>query len=253
MKVRSSLIFFMCLAVTWSCKQKGDDAGGEDSFIKSAVTSNPSLIAPVSQPLTEAEDRLISNSQNAGDFMLDMSSPFEPKDLPLHQAMSEATPAPLQGIWYMNGNPLADRTVSFANMKFINKDGKKFAYFPVFGANNYTFLGDESGEKLYTMAKDFDLIYEVTFNNDFTFGEIVPTMKIGIIRIRIPKKIVEFTMTQKSDGYFIRDSKFLGKPLPSYNFVRIFDKNKNPIPGAPEDSWNKYLASSKTIVVPKLK
>jgi len=251
LRVFGSLVLGLGLMV--ACKQKDDDGFGEDSFIKSAVDSNPSLVAPVFQPLSENEDRLISNSVNPSDFFLDMSTPFEPMDLPQHQAMNHASPGPLQGLWYMNGNPLADRTVSFANMKFTVKDGKQFAAFPVFGANNYTFTGDEAGEKLYTMARDFNLIYEVSFNNDFTYGEIVPTMKIGVIRIRIPKKIVEFTMTQKQDGYFVRESKFLGKALPAYNFVRIFDKDKNPITSAQEDSWNKYLASAKTIAVPKLK
>ena len=55
----------------------------------------------------------------------------------------------------------------------------------------------------------------MSFNNDFTLGEIVPTLKIGMIRVRISKQIIDFTMSLKEDGHFIRESKFLGKPLAS--------------------------------------
>ncbi len=247
--VLSSLVLGLSFT---ACKQQ-NAGGSEDSFIKSAVAENPNLVAPVSEPLTQGEDQVISASKDPKDYTINVQAGFEPKDVAQYQIQSESTPENLKGLWWMNGNPLADKTVSFAGMKFEAKNGKQFAYFPVFGANNYTFDANESGLKLYNLAAKLDTIYEVTFNNDFTYGEIVPTLKIGLIRVRIPKSIVEFTMTLKEDGHFVRQSKFLGKVLDDYQFVRIVDKNKNPVTGTSDGRWNQYLATTPKIMVPTKK
>lgn len=156
------------------------------------------------------------------------------------------TPRELQGIWWMDGTPLADETVSFANVDFTLEK----PILNVFGPNNFTYhggeIGDEypkgdslykKGSQLHSITKALTLVYELewvgTGGSKYEKARIVPAVraKLGVLEkwLRISPKIIEFTMTRQSEHVYSRDSSFFGKTTEGYSFRRILiPSDKDP-------------------------
>lgn len=172
------------------------------------------------------------------------------------------TPRALQGIWWMDGNPLSDETVSFANVDF----SQRYPLLPVYMPNNFTFHGGESGDyqskeadhndkagaKAFGLAKNFSLIYEFHFENDgkdYSRAYIIPTVKLKVgpfsPQLRLSKQILEFQFIQTDEHTYERSHTVArGRPIDaSYTFRRIL------IPSASDPKvlektiwWDLYVA-----------
>jgi hypothetical protein len=148
------------------------------------------------------------------------------------------TPAPLQGLWWMDGNPQADEVMSFANATFkaIEIGGKVVGHeatLVVYDEGIWAWHDSEEGERQARKAYKWRLVYNLVFNADFTQGKIEPILdppegfRFGI---RIPRNpLANFTMDQVNEDEYVRDTKLLGKSN-HYRFRRIVDGQGNRLP-----------------------
>jgi len=157
--------------------------------------------------------------------------------LPIGSAAT-GTPENLQGLFWMDGNPLADKIVSLAQVEFTdvtNEAGELVGHtmkFPVYDQGVWTWDDTEKGHFLYSLVHKFQLTYEGHFNADYTYGQISP-----IIRplphhspVEIPSSLlVDFMMTKIAPDEFSRDSILLGKKY-NYRFRRIVDGSGHRLP-----------------------
>ena len=162
------------------------------------------------------------------DYLL---SPVPADTIERFQPIATATsplPETVHGLWWMNGNPLADRTVTFANAIYDQKNRK--ALVPVYGAGNYSWLGDTSGANLYNFSRTINLVYDVQFSEDSKVATIVPTVRFLGRQIAIPHFLAKFTMHYVGDGRWNRETWFLGHRAPDYTLQRIVkaDGNRDP-------------------------
>jgi hypothetical protein len=150
---------------------------------------------------------------------------------------ANGTPKNLQGLWWMNGNPLADEVISFASTQWeeIVEDGEVVGYrgtLPVYDEGIWSWHDSKAGRILYSLVLGHRLTYVAEFNKDFTYGVIEPRIKpLGVLpAVTIPASmLVEFTMTQVNENEFSRDSILLGQPS-QYRFRRIVDAEGNRLP-----------------------
>ncbi len=142
------------------------------------------------------------------------------------------TPENLQGLWWMNGNPLADEVVSFAGVKWeeVLEDGEVVGYtgaLPVYDEGVWSWHGSLAGLSLYNLVLSTKLVYVAEFNKDFSYGVVTPTfqpLKNGPTIKLDPSKFVTFTMKQVDENEYARDSIILTLPS-TYRFRRIVDGN----------------------------
>jgi hypothetical protein len=166
-------------------------------------------------------------------------NPYEMKSVPHEDAYLEMTvgndstntPEALQGIWWMNGNPLADELVSFASVKWeaIEENGEIVGYrgsLPVYDAKVWSWHDSHAGKKLYDLVRSTKLVYVAEFNKDFSYGVVTPTFQFGPLPpFGIPPtKFLTFAMRKVSDDEYSRDSLIAGLPS-QYRFRRLVDGN----------------------------
>jgi hypothetical protein len=218
-----------------SCKNNDTGANSELSAEAAAVASGQEvLLSSNSNPEPQLSPKQTADDLNEKIHFLSGES-FPRADIGKYQIAGSnltGTPRDLQGIWWMDGNPLPDETVSFATVDFTESR----PLYPVFGINTFSWHTGESsddqetksGNFAYSLAKAFSLAYEWNFNgtpNKYDQAKIVPTfkMKIGPLekRLRLSPKIMEFTMTRKGPHLYSRDSFSGSRELPSYQLRRI--------------------------------
>ncbi|HET9239129.1 MAG TPA: hypothetical protein VFO10_17855 [Oligoflexus sp.] len=148
------------------------------------------------------------------------------------------TPAPLQGLWWMDGNPQADEVMSFANAAFkdIEFDGQVVGHeatLVVYDEGIWAWHDSDEGERQARKAYKWRLVYHLVFNADYTHGKIEPILdppegfRFGI---RIPRNpLANFTMDQVNQDEYVRDTRLLGKSN-QYRFRRIVDGQGNRLP-----------------------
>jgi hypothetical protein len=178
----------------------------------------------------------VSSSAFAGIF--NPTKPYELKSVPHSEAYLEMTlgsdatntPKALQGIWWMNGNPLADELVSFASVKWqaIEENGEVVGYtgsLPVYDSKVWSWHDSPLGVKLYKAVLRTKLVYVAQFNKDFTYGIVTPTFKFGPLPVEIPpSKLLTFAMRKVSEDEYSRDS-VIGGVSSQYRFRRLVDGN----------------------------
>jgi hypothetical protein len=140
---------------------------------------------------------------------------------------SENMPAELaddfSGIWYMNGNPLADELVSFAN---VEKDPKTGGYLRrVYDEKIWTWSNNSEGIKLYKNVRTFGLTYLMTKVNS-THYNVKPILKLPTYlfnaQIPIGRQLVVFDVVRTSDpNIWLRVTDFFGERVGDYQFTRI--------------------------------
>ncbi len=184
-------------------------------------------------------------NQNGYSFI---SVPHEDVDAHLVPGSDKSeTPDSLQGLWWMDGNPLPDEVVSMAGAKFtpVLEDGRVVgheAYLPVYDEGVWTWHDSKEGEALYSAVRKFRLVYHIVFNTDFTEGTVYPTLEKWPTNkvVEIPASmLLSFTMKQVSPDEYSRDSVILGQPS-QYRFRRIVDSQGRRLP-----VYQEYVASIK--------
>ena len=154
---------------------------------------------------------------------------------------SAGTPAPLQGLWWTNGNPLPDEVLSMASAQWttIESDNEVVGYqavIPVYDEGIWAWHDSVAGRLLYDLVLKNKLTYIAKFNRDFTFGLITPVLAPlpFVPGFEIPASmLVEFTMTKVGENEYKRESIVLGQKS-EYRFRRIVDGNGQRLPAYEE-------------------
>lgn len=150
---------------------------------------------------------------------------------------STGIPPALQGLWWMDGNPLADKLVSFGASPWSPDTGQTSIV--VYGEAIWSWHGDLEGRALYASVRAADLVYEVDYDEDLTFATITPTVKVGPVRVRVPASIVRFTATRISDDLWLRHSYLHGRLVHTYAFRRVVRGD-----GTREPAYDAYVAAA---------
>jgi hypothetical protein len=168
-------------------------------------------------------------------------APVPYRDIDQHLVIGSdatGTPIPLQGLWWMDGNPQADEVMSFANARFkdITFAGKVVGHeatLVVYDEGIWAWHDSEEGERQARKAYNWRLVYHLVFNADYTHGKIEPILdppegfRFGI---RIPRNpLANFTMDMVNQDEYVRDTNLLGKSN-QYRFRRIVDGQGNRLP-----------------------
>jgi len=151
------------------------------------------------------------------------------------------TPKELQGLWWLDGNPLPDEVMSMAGAQWsaVEENGEVVGYeaiLPVFDEGVWAWHDSLQGRLLYTFVRKSRLRYIASFNRDFSFGQITPVLDpISFLPgFEVPPSLlVDFTMTLVADGEYSRDSIVLGAKH-SYRFRRIVDGDGKRLPAFAE-------------------
>ncbi len=151
------------------------------------------------------------------------------------------TPKNLQGLWWLDGNPLPDEVMSLASARWskIEKNGRVVGYeavIPVYDQGIWAWHDSLPGRFLYSLVLASRLTYIARFNADFSFGQITPKfIPLQFLPgVEIPASLlVDFTMTLVDDGEYQRDSILFGARH-SYRFRRIVDGEGNRLPAYDE-------------------
>lgn len=154
------------------------------------------------------------------------------------------TPKNLRGLWWMDGNPLADKIISFTNEFKDTKNkkgeitGHKFVV-PVYDQGVWVWDDTDKGRFLYKLVNDVKLTYQAEFNKDYTFGQVTPYVKpfVGTPHKVPPSVLVDFTLTQKTPNEWSRDSTLLGTSH-TYRLRQIVDENGKHLP-----AWDEFIVS----------
>ncbi len=175
------------------------------------------------------------------------------------------TPEPLRGIWWMDGNPLGDETISFADLDF----GQDKPLFSTFAPNNFSYhsgkapgpgetQGDryyEEGVKLFTDAINGAVVYEFNFeggkNSDYKYADIKPVITFKIlgfdIRVRIQPGLLKFTLEYVDQDTYHRNNYLLGRQSndpkkAGYILKRILKPSPtDPNIMVPTKHWEEYV------------
>jgi hypothetical protein len=183
-------------------------------------------------------------------------------------------PDALKGVWWMDGNPMPDSLVSFANADWdpIAKE----VTIKVFGSNNWSFhaspVVNELSEKLHVqnlprgsglLLHGFTNSMQVTYKFAWTDFDTSNTVNIipHFTKLKIglkSKNIADFKFVETADesefrrliqennedasaDILIRRSTILGRSMKDYKFKRIIDKDGNIL----KDNYMNYLFAMK--------
>lgn len=150
----------------------------------------------------------------------------------VHGSASNNTPEKLQGLWWMDGNSLPGEIISFAGAEFkeIINSGEVTGYLAtvhVYDEGVWSWHNTTSGKRWLDIVTAAKLVYQFSFNADFTKADIIPTFKplplLG--ELVIPQsQLLDFSMTETEPGIFRRDSVVLGAASSGkYSIRRIVD------------------------------
>jgi hypothetical protein len=221
------LVAVLFLSTLVGCLAPDADATSDPAFaaMLSFAEEQAAAMPPSAAPLAREHYRLV---------------PFASEDA--DQAMivgdgSTGIPPALQGLWWMDGNPLADKIVSFGASPW--NDETHQTSIVVYGEGIWSWHGDLEGRALYASVRASELVYELTYDADLTFAEIVPIVKVGPARLRVPQSLVRFTASRISDELWLRHSYLHGRLVHTYAFRRIVRGD-----GSREPAYDEYVAAA---------
>ena len=133
-------------------------------------------------------------------------------------------PEILQGVFFMDGNPLPDDFIKFDGAKW---DGRtKILRLSVSAPLQWTFANSSSGRQLLNSAKSTNTIYEFQFDDNLRSAQITPI----ILGLRAPKWLVDFSLIQINEKTWDRKNSWLGGLFDNFGYTlrKILDKNGQP-------------------------
>ena len=142
----------------------------------------------------------------------------------LSEEKTNDLPEILQGVFFMDGNPLPDDFIKFEGAQWDKTN--KILKLPVFGPLQWTFTNSASGRLLLYSAKLTSTIYEIHFDDSFQGAQITPI----ILGLRIPKWLVEFSLVQINENTWDRNNSWLGGLFDNFGYTlrKILDGNGQP-------------------------
>ena len=147
------------------------------------------------------------------------------------------TPALLSGLWWMDGNPLPDEVLSFADAPW---DGaRRQTRIVVYDQGVWTWHASLPGRALYRAVQGVRLVYELHFDDALSFVEIKPLVELGKVRVAIPDWLVRLTAKRVEDGIWLRYSYALRVHVHTYALRRIVRAD-----GTREPAFADYVAQA---------
>ncbi|KAI8901410.1 hypothetical protein BC833DRAFT_578053 [Globomyces pollinis-pini] len=162
------------------------------------------------------------------------------------------------GVWYMNGNPLADEVLTFANIKATNGGWENLVY-----DGTFTFDANDNGRLLYNGVRTYGLTYYVTKSSSQAYHvtpKIFTPEYLLNQEITIPSLLANFDIVRTADpNLWLRPSAFFGHDVGTYNFTRIVygngtktsRYNSDYIPNIDSNRKGVTLGKTQLVVVPK--
>jgi hypothetical protein len=165
---------------------------------------------------------------------------FDSVDVDRHVVIgddSTGLPEELHGLWWMHGNPLPDKVLTFGGSPWNAE--QRTTRIVVYDEGVWTWHGDLAGTALYAWVRHFELVYELSYDEDVAFAVIVPTVRIGGVRVRVPESVVKLTAQRLSDGLWLRLSYLGGHLVHAYALRRIVTGD-----GQRESAYDEYVAAA---------
>jgi hypothetical protein len=138
----------------------------------------------------------------------------------------------LQGLWYMNGNPLSDECFSLANSYY--DPAKEAVIINVYEAGIWSFSPTTAGKNVYDISRTLGYTYELKRIN--IGWDIVPVGHwppyLGNLNVVIPHAAARFTMEPTEDpNIWIKRSYFFNGEAQDYTLQRIVypDGTRTPL------------------------
>ncbi|WP_437321563.1 hypothetical protein [Sorangium sp. So ce385] len=150
---------------------------------------------------------------------------------------SSGIPEALQGLFWMDGNPLPDEVVSLGGSVWDAETSTTRIH--VYGERVWSWHADLRGRGLYALVRAARLVYELRLDAERTFGEIVPFVSLAGRRVRVPEQLARLTMRRVSDGHWLRESWFFGVFHHVYDLRRIVCGD-----GSRTDAFAAYASSA---------
>jgi hypothetical protein len=199
---------------------------------------------------------------------LELGPSFDRQDIGKYQIAGSdktGTPKALQGIWWMDGNPVGDETLSFAEVDFTSAN----PLFPVYGVNNFSYQGGDpsaeakktdigrdygQGEQAFHMARLTSALYEFSFktldSEPYGFATMLPILGIRAAgfeeRFSISQNIFTFTLRRVHADYYERETEINGKVNAGYQLKRILiPDSANPDKLNPTTYWEEFVGQKR--------
>lgn len=133
-------------------------------------------------------------------------------------------PEILQGVFFMDGNPLPDDFIKLEGATWDKTS--KILKLPVFGPLQWTFANSNSGRLLLNSANFTKTIYEFQFDDSLQTARIIPI----ILGLRIPKWLFEFSLVQIDENTWDRRNSWFGGLFDNFGYTlrKILDQNGQP-------------------------
>jgi hypothetical protein len=146
-------------------------------------------------------------------------------------------PEALQGLWWLDGNPQKGSVV--LTLQHASYDpATRTVTFPFNAPYTYSFIADADGQKDFDAGLKVNLVYKITFSEDYRHLQLQSQITIGGHTLTLPTEISNFTATLQEDGHWLRQSRVFGFPVPDYHMRRIVNAS-----GQREPAYQNYLAS----------
>jgi len=221
--------------------------GGESStrapqLAASAQAADPSLAAIAAY----AEERAAELGEAPAPALRGVFSPryrlVELDSVDADQALlraddSTGTPPFLQGLWWMDGNPLPDKVISFARSPW--DAATRTTHIDVYDEGIWSWHASLDGRALYEWVRTFELVYELTYDETLSFVTIIPTVKVAGHRVAVPESVVKFTAERVDDDLWLRRSYLNGRLEHTYSLRRIVRADGERLP-----TYDDYVAAA---------
>jgi hypothetical protein len=201
------------------------------------MTVDPAMAAIVDHAAAEAGARGVAPPSVVSDYRLES---FDSADVDAEVIVGDGStglPEALQGLWWMDGNPLPDKVLTFGASPW--DPVQRTTRIVVYDDGVWTWHDDLEGRTLYASVRASDLIYELAYDEAITFAEITPTVKVGALRVRVPPEVVRFTAQRLADDLWLRKSYLHGRLVHTYALRRIVRPD-----GVREPAYEEYVAAA---------
>lgn len=168
--------------------------------------------------------------------LIEVSSDTINREMRIAGPMS-GIPEVLQGLWWMDGNPLPDEVISLGR-SIWNQDTRSTGI-EVYGERIWSWHASIWGRSAYALAYRSRLVYELAFDEKLCVGTITPVMRVLGRRVRVPESLVRLTMHLEYDGVWRRESRLFGLFHHAYRLRRIVRGD-----GAREEAFADYVRSA---------
>jgi len=128
-------------------------------------------------------------------------------------------PATIQGIWWMDGNPIGDILVTLGSSRY--DPATRTAFLTTGDEGSYSFRTSVLTRQAYEQARDRGYGYVLQFDPTFQQASLTPSQLVEGKRRLVSERVVKFTMRYVEDGHWIRESSLFGVKIPDYHLRRV--------------------------------